>query len=266
MRKAFSVLIMLVFAISLYPQSGGVSISESNSDPDASAQLDVKSTDKGVLIPRMTEEQRNAINLPATGLLIYQTDQIAGFYFYDGSSWSTLGNSENRKLGNVFTRYGASTAPTGAELLYSGYVYGEHYSHNSRLNPIVIQSGDTGSSISTTTADLLYPASIQGSTISGISNDKYLSAAVCYIDATTAIIWGSHNSPSGWQMLYKGYAFGSYYDYPGSILGPVCIDSDNFEINSSVSDYAIIYPQKIQVAAPGNIVNRHVKCIVVYKN
>ena len=46
------------------------------SQPDNSAMLDVKSTTKGLLIPRMTQTQRNAINAPATGLLIYQTDVI----------------------------------------------------------------------------------------------------------------------------------------------------------------------------------------------
>ncbi len=54
---------------------------------DPSAQLDVTSTDKGLLAPRMTQDQRNLISNPATGLLIYQTDNTPGFYYYDGSGW-----------------------------------------------------------------------------------------------------------------------------------------------------------------------------------
>jgi len=64
-----------------------VAINTDGSNPDNSAMLDVKSTDKGILIPRMTQAQRDAINAPATGLLIYQTDNNPGFYYWDGSNW-----------------------------------------------------------------------------------------------------------------------------------------------------------------------------------
>jgi hypothetical protein len=69
---------------------GGVGINNDNSNPDNSAMLDVKSTDKGLLTPRMTEAQRNAIPTPATGLLIYQTDNTPGFYVYDGTVWTAV--------------------------------------------------------------------------------------------------------------------------------------------------------------------------------
>jgi len=55
-------------------QSQGVAINNDNSSPDASAMLDVKSTTKGMLAPRMTQAQRNSIASPANGLVIYQTD------------------------------------------------------------------------------------------------------------------------------------------------------------------------------------------------
>ena len=59
--------------------------------PDPTAALDVNSSSKGILIPRLTETQRLAIAAPATGLLIYQTDFSSGFYYYDGSVWTLLG-------------------------------------------------------------------------------------------------------------------------------------------------------------------------------
>ncbi|MFM2267398.1 MAG: hypothetical protein RL757_839 [Bacteroidota bacterium] len=71
-----------------------VSINTDGSTADASAILDVKSTNKGLLIPRVT--QANRPTTPTTGLLIYQTDGTAGFYYYTGSSWvmlSTLNSS-----------------------------------------------------------------------------------------------------------------------------------------------------------------------------
>lgn len=58
--------------------------------PHASALLDIQSTNKGVLIPRMTLAQRNAIPTPATGLLILQTNITPGFYYYTGTAWARV--------------------------------------------------------------------------------------------------------------------------------------------------------------------------------
>lgn len=54
--------------------------------PDASSLLEVRSTSKGVLIPRMTQTQMNAISNPADGLLVYNTTASA-LYFYNGTHW-----------------------------------------------------------------------------------------------------------------------------------------------------------------------------------
>jgi hypothetical protein len=61
--------------------------------PDVSSMLDVNSTNKGFLTPRMTFAQRNLISTPATGLLIFQTDNTPGFYYYNGTAWTTFGGS-----------------------------------------------------------------------------------------------------------------------------------------------------------------------------
>lgn len=58
--------------------------------PDNSAMLDVQSTTKGLLTPRMTMLQRDGITSPQTGLLIYQTNGLTGFYLYDGVNWTRL--------------------------------------------------------------------------------------------------------------------------------------------------------------------------------
>jgi uncharacterized protein (TIGR02145 family) len=61
-----------------------------NGTTEASAALEVRATDKGMLAPRMTAAQRAAIASPATGLLLYQTDAPAGFQFYNGTAWVML--------------------------------------------------------------------------------------------------------------------------------------------------------------------------------
>jgi hypothetical protein len=79
----------LLLGIQSYAQTG-VAINTTGAEPDNSAMLDVSSTDKGILIPRMTEAQRTAIATPATGLLVYQNDGTEGFYYFDGSAWKRL--------------------------------------------------------------------------------------------------------------------------------------------------------------------------------
>jgi hypothetical protein len=63
--------------------------------PNASAQLDITSTTKGFLAPRMTQSERNLISVSVStkGLLIYQTDNTPGFYYYDGTAWNALSAS-----------------------------------------------------------------------------------------------------------------------------------------------------------------------------
>jgi|GEM_PF-6598838 len=84
-------LFVIVFAFALPVAAQNVAINEDGTDPDPSAMLDVKSLDKGLLIPRITFASRPAA--PATGLLIYQTDNDPGFYYYNGSAWLKLGNA-----------------------------------------------------------------------------------------------------------------------------------------------------------------------------
>jgi hypothetical protein len=64
-------------------QTGGVRIGTAGT-PDASAALDIVSTDKGVLLPRVASAA--AIASPAPGLLVYQTNSPAGFYYNGGTS------------------------------------------------------------------------------------------------------------------------------------------------------------------------------------
>ena len=70
-----------------------VAVNTDGSSADPSAMLDVKSTDKGILIPRMDSLQRVSIAGPATGLLVYQTDATSGFYFYNGTEWVCLNSN-----------------------------------------------------------------------------------------------------------------------------------------------------------------------------
>jgi hypothetical protein len=107
MKKTF--LILSLF-ISIY-SSAQVGIGTKT--PDPSAMLEVVSNSKGVLVTRMLEKERLAIKTPAVGLLVYQTDNAAGFYFYSGTEWKNIpsGSSSAGILGSTTTN--AVTSVTG---------------------------------------------------------------------------------------------------------------------------------------------------------
>lgn len=75
-----------IFSTAIFAQSVGIN----NSTPHSSAALDITSKSKGLLIPRMLMSERNLITSPATGLMIYQTDNTAGHYYYNGTAWVQL--------------------------------------------------------------------------------------------------------------------------------------------------------------------------------
>jgi hypothetical protein len=114
MRASFlSGLILLFFSIHSIAQTG-----IGTTTPHASAKLDVTSTDKGILIPRMTASQKSAISSPANGLMVYQTDGTSGFYVNTGSSgspiWSRI-NTDWIKSGNDISYATGNVSISGNE-------------------------------------------------------------------------------------------------------------------------------------------------------
>ncbi len=105
-------IIFFSFLFSQHVFAQNVAINTDGSAADASAMLDVKSATKGLLLPRLTQGQRLAIANPANGLMVYQTDGQAGFYYNFGvpsnPSWIPVGASNNS-----WTIFGNSLLNTG---------------------------------------------------------------------------------------------------------------------------------------------------------
>jgi hypothetical protein len=95
-----------------------VSIDTYGSQPDPSAMLDVKSTNKGILIPRMTNNERNSIASPAASLLIFNTTTRC-FEAYNEvtSNWETIhcfaGTVTQTTCGTLYTYSEVTNPATG---------------------------------------------------------------------------------------------------------------------------------------------------------
>ncbi len=89
-------LLTIAALLCLLANAQNVAINTDGSTANASAILDAKSTTKGILIPRMTKVERNAITTPANSLLVYvNAPDTVGFSYYNGNQWLWLLNSPN---------------------------------------------------------------------------------------------------------------------------------------------------------------------------
>jgi hypothetical protein len=94
MKQAMLLTIMLLILTTLNAQ---VAINSNGANPNASAMLDISSTNKGVLITRMTSTQRKAISNPEAGLLVYDTDRQT-IYLFDGTDWHPFSTTVDNAL------------------------------------------------------------------------------------------------------------------------------------------------------------------------
>lgn len=89
--------------------SQNVVIAESESDADPSAILDIQSFTKGLLVPRVSLSQRVDILNPAEGLLVYQLDDVKGFYYFQEGQWTAFVNTTQ------ITNFGSGSVITNEE-------------------------------------------------------------------------------------------------------------------------------------------------------
>jgi BclB C-terminal domain-containing protein len=89
---AFNKAVFILFASFAMAKSASAQVGVGTTTPVASAQLQIDATNKGILIPRVLKASR-PLN-PENGLMIYQTDDTAGFYFYKSTAWKRLAASD----------------------------------------------------------------------------------------------------------------------------------------------------------------------------
>lgn len=90
-------LFLLLFC--LFAQFTHAQVGIGTTTPDASSLLELSSTSKGLLTPRMTTDQRNAIVSPADGLVVYDTTlKLIYYYVSSTSSWSPIASGVTGRL------------------------------------------------------------------------------------------------------------------------------------------------------------------------
>jgi hypothetical protein len=139
MKKNIIIVIGFIFVFSINGFSQ-VSINETCADPDASAILDVQSTSAGLLVPRMSTSQMNAISNPATSLVIFNTTENE--YYYYTTAWTPLGHADGDAFGvdgedqaGVAGRTGrvgiGTNTPDASSMLHvAGYIWQTNTGHS----------------------------------------------------------------------------------------------------------------------------------------
>ena len=103
--KHLTILFFLFLSAGTYAQTG-----IGTTTPDPSAQLEVSSTTKGFLPPKMTQEERNLITAPVAGLVVWCTDCATEgeLQVYNGAAWIKSGVAPGTAQGQM--RYWDGTA------------------------------------------------------------------------------------------------------------------------------------------------------------
>ncbi len=188
-----------------------VAINTDGSVASSSAMLDVKSISKGLLVPRMSSNQRSRITAPAPGLLVYDTD-TKSFWYYNGASWSGFaagppswllagnsGNTSNNFIGTL-----------------------DKQPLRFRVNNNLAGAIDTSNNIFLGIGSGLVNTSGNGNTAAGHG-------------AMYANISGIYNTAAGYQSLYRNTS--GYYNVA---VGTRALNSNtNADYNVAVGSYAL---------------------------
>lgn len=195
------VLLVLMVTIPTLISFGQVSISSDNSIAHSSAMLEVKSTDRGFLPPRVELSGinlSNPVTSPATGLLVYNTatagtppnNVIPGYYYWNGTLWTSLGCPQGTLPGEMIYWDGVQwiAIPTGSpgqflQLSLSGLPTWSGDAYASLTTAIV-------SSITTTTA-------ISGGNLTSDGGAAVTARGVCWNTETDPTIALSTKTEDG---------------------------------------------------------------------
>lgn len=100
-KYQISIVVFLIFITIMISHAQEQNVGIGTQLPDKSAVLDIQAIDKGLLIPRLSKNQILSIKEPATGLLVYQTSNNGGFYYFNGKEWKPISDKEANAIATV---------------------------------------------------------------------------------------------------------------------------------------------------------------------
>ena len=198
MKRILTLALVFGYAVATAQKADNVGIGTTK--PDPSAILDLNTTNKGFLMPRMTETERNAIKNPAMALKVYQIDGEKGEYTFDGITWQPS------------ARVGATNS-VGAWDKQGNAVDGTDFLGTTNNFPLVFKvNGQNSGRIDISSQNTMF-GYFSGNTNTGIANtflgfrsggngsgNYNVSFGSESLQANTA---GTHNSALGTNTLYS---------------------------------------------------------------
>ncbi|MEP6747493.1 MAG: tail fiber domain-containing protein [Bacteroidota bacterium] len=234
------ILLLLLTAMSaqLITYSQNVGINADGSTPNVNAMLDIKSANKGILIPRTSTTSRMAI--PNTkGLFLYDTT-VSSFWYNDGAAWQQMsgGSFSSNGTVNYLPKFTGTTAVGNSQLVDNGqYVGIGTTSPKAGLNIIhnggIIAKGDTLSANN-------YTLTETGTGAKFIWHPKRGAIRAGFLDATYGFLWddqytGNWSAAFGYNEFANGmasFATGSNTSSSGSYSFSCGFNSQAFRTGS----------------------------------
>jgi hypothetical protein len=203
--KSCIILIFILFCISALSAQVGIG----TETPDASSMLDITSTSKGILVPRMTEAQKNAISNPPVGLLVYQTNGQA-FYYKDHFWWKILASNDNKSfmVGSIkggIPNFGSQNLLFG----FGNFAYATSGDNNTAIGFMAISSSDGSSNTAVgsnamrqgqTNTDGSYNTAVGSRALSNGDDGGYNTAIGA---SSIEKVEGDNNSGLGYRTLFN---------------------------------------------------------------
>lgn len=225
MKKIVTLFIAFIsIAAVTYAQS--VSVNTDGSAADASSIFDVKSTTKGMLVPRMTTAQRLAIISPATGLLVFDTDTKT-FWFYSGLLWTNISTASG---GSFTLPYNGSTSSSTSAL---GVI-------NTGNGAAIEGSGSAGAGV--------YGNSFNGAGVNALSTNGFglianstNSSAVYGFSANGLPTIKSVNNGTGSAIEGQSKSGSAIYGYSTDGAGINALSTNGFGIIANSTNSSAIY-------------------------